>query len=168
MRLLYNGSICSVHITLADRPLNLQVWSISVILFGINTLQTSIAISCFVHLMTPPCAPPYKNLISSGSKNAGILFRFPHQFPYFNGYGRSSATIFHVDVNIYILFIAKKVWVHYRELICFSKNLILEQIEIFQFCLKIRHLWRLPHPWVGGWVDGWVNRWGQVKSVKIE
>ena len=36
---------------------------------------------------------------------------------------------------------------------CFNKNSIsLEQIEIFQFCLKILHLWRLPHPWVGGWV----------------
>ena len=35
----------------------------------------------------------------------------------------------------------------------FSKNSVsLEQIEIFQFCLKIRHLWRLPHPWVGVWV----------------
>ena len=87
-------------------------------------------------------------------KNAGILFRFLHLFPYFNDYGRSSATIFHVDVNIYILFIAKRVWVHYRELICFSKNLSVEQIEIFQFCLKIRHLWRLPHSWVGAWVVG--------------
>ena len=25
----------------------------------------------------------------------------------------------------------------------------LELIEIFQFCLKIWNLWRLPHPWVG-------------------
>ena len=98
------------------------------------------------------------------SKNAGILFRFPHLFPYLIGYGRSSVTIFRVDVNIYVLFIAKRVWVHYRELICFSKNLILEQIEIFQFCLKIRHLWRLPHPWVGGWVVGWMG--GLIGGVR--
>ena len=32
-----------------------------------------------------------------GSKNAGILFWFPHLFPYFNGYRRSSATIFCVE-----------------------------------------------------------------------
>ena len=40
------------------------------------------------------------------------------------------------------------------------QNLIaLELIEIFQFCLKIWNMLRLPHPWVvynwvGGWVDG--------------
>ena len=55
----------------------------------------------------------------------------------------------------------------------FSKNSVsLEQIEIFQFCLKIQHLWRLSHPWVGvwvvGWVVGWVDGWGQVKSIKIQ
>ena len=51
----------------------------------------------------------------------------------------------------------------------FSKNSVsLEQIEIFQFCLKIQHLWWLPHPWVGVWVVGWVDGWGQVKSLKIE
>ena len=51
----------------------------------------------------------------------------------------------------------------------FSKNSVsLEQIEIFQFCLKIQHVWRLPHPWVGVWVVGWVDGWGQVKSLKIE
>ena len=73
----------------------------------------------------------------------------------------------------------------------FSKNSVsLERIEIFQFRLKIWHLWRLPHPWVGvwvvgcmggwvygwlgvwvvgcmgGWVYGWVNGLGQVKSLK--
>ena len=100
----------------------------------------------------------------AGSKNAGILFRFPHLFPYLTGYRRSSVTIFHVDVNIYVLFIAKRVMVHYRELICFSKNLILEQIEIFQFCLKIQHLWRLPHPWVGVWVVGWMG--GLIGGVR--
>ena len=41
-------------------------------------------------------------------------------------------------------------------------------IQDIQFCLKIGHLWRLPHPRVGVWVDGWVNDWGQVKSLKIE
>ena len=50
-------------------------------------------------------------------KNAGILFRFPHLFPYLNGYRRSSATIFRVDVNIYVLFIAKRVVGHYVELV---------------------------------------------------
>ena len=49
-------------------------------------------------------------------KNAGILFRFPHLFPYLTGYGRSSVTIFRVDVNIYILFIAKRVVGYYVEL----------------------------------------------------
>ena len=43
-----------------------------------------------------------------------------------------------------------------------SKNTIrLERIEIFRFRLKIRNLWRIPHPWVdvlfGGWVGGWVG-----------
>ena len=51
----------------------------------------------------------------------------------------------------------------------FSKNSVsLERIEIFQFCLKIQHLWWLPHPWMGVWVVGWVDGWGQVKSLKIE
>ena len=40
----------------------------------------------------------------------------------------------------------------------FSENSVsLERIEIFQFCLKIQHLWWLPHPWVGVWVVGWVD-----------
>ena len=55
-------------------------------------------------------------------KNAGILFRFPHLFPYFNGYGRSSATIFRVDVNIYVLFIAKRVVGHYVDLVSIKFN----------------------------------------------
>ena len=49
-----------------------------------------------------------------------------------------------------------------------TKNQInLDLIEIFQFCLKIQHLWRLPHPRVGVWVVKWVDGWGQVKSLKI-
>ena len=41
-----------------------------------------------------------------------------------------------------------------------SKNSItLELIEIFQFCLKIWNLWRLPYPWVGVWFGGWVGGW---------
>ena len=43
-----------------------------------------------------------------------------------------------------------------------TKNQInLDLIEIFQFCLKIQHLWRLPHLWVGGWVAWWVGS-GQI------
>ena len=50
-----------------------------------------------------------------------------------------------------------------------TKNQInLDLIEIFQFCLKIQHLWRLSHPWVGEWMVGWVDGWGQVKSLKIK
>ena len=30
-----------------------------------------------------------------------------------------------------------------------QNSIRLELIEIFQFCLKIWNLWRLPHPWVG-------------------
>ena len=30
-----------------------------------------------------------------------------------------------------------------------QNSIALELIEIFQFCLKILNLWRLPHPWVG-------------------
>ena len=30
-----------------------------------------------------------------------------------------------------------------------KNSIALELIEIFQFCLKIWNLWRLPHPWVG-------------------
>ena len=41
-----------------------------------------------------------------------------------------------------------------------SKNLItLELIKIFQFCLKIWNLWRIPHPWVGVWFGGWMGGW---------
>ena len=32
-----------------------------------------------------------------------------------------------------------------------------ELIEIFQFCLKIWSLWRLPHLWLGAWVGGWMG-----------
>ena len=50
-----------------------------------------------------------------------------------------------------------------------TKNRIyLDLIKIFQFCLKIQHLWRLPPPWVGIWVVGWVDGWGQVKSLEIK
>ena len=39
-----------------------------------------------------------------------------------------------------------------------TKNQInLDLMEIFQFSLKIQHLWRLRHPWVGGWEVGWVD-----------
>ena len=39
-----------------------------------------------------------------------------------------------------------------------SKNAIrLEQIEIFQFRLKIWNLWRIPHPWVGVFFGGWMG-----------
>ena len=53
-----------------------------------------------------------------------------------------------------------------------QNSIALELIEIFQFCLKIWNLWRLPtHGWVynfmGGWVGVWVDGWGQVKSLKI-
>ena len=30
-----------------------------------------------------------------------------------------------------------------------QNSIVLELIKIFQFCLKIWNLWRLPHPWVG-------------------
>ena len=47
-----------------------------------------------------------------------------------------------------------------------SKNLItLELIKIIRFCLKIRNLWRISHPWVGVWFGGWVGGWmgsGQI------
>ena len=36
-----------------------------------------------------------------------------------------------------------------------QNSIALELIEIFQFCLKIWNLWRLPHPWVGVWFGGW-------------
>ena len=56
-----------------------------------------------------------------------------------------------------------------------QNSIALELIEIFQFCLKIWNLWRLPHPWVGvwfgRWVGGWVGWWvgsGQItKNLKI-
>ena len=37
-----------------------------------------------------------------------------------------------------------------------TKNQInLDLIEIFQFCLKIEHLWRPPtHGWMYGWLGG--------------
>ena len=38
-----------------------------------------------------------------------------------------------------------------------QNSIALELIEIFQFCLKIWNLWRLPHPWVGVWFGGWVG-----------
>ena len=56
-----------------------------------------------------------------------------------------------------------------------QNSIALELIEIFQFCLKIWNLWRLPHLWVGvwfgGWVGGYVGWWvgsGQnTKNLKI-
>ena len=49
-----------------------------------------------------------------------------------------------------------------------QNSITLELIKIFQFCLKIWNLWRLPHHgWVYGF-SGWVNGWVQVKSLKIE
>ena len=38
-----------------------------------------------------------------------------------------------------------------------QNSIALELIEIFQFCLKIWNLWRLPHLWVGVWFGGWVG-----------
>ena len=53
-----------------------------------------------------------------------------------------------------------------------QNSIAVELIEIFQFCLKIWNLWRLPHPWVvcglvGGFMLGWVDGWDQVKTLKI-
>ena len=39
-----------------------------------------------------------------------------------------------------------------------QNSITLQLIEIFQFCLKIWNLWRLPHPWVGVWFGGCVGR----------
>ena len=50
-------------------------------------------------------------------KNALNLFQFQYLFSYFLGYGRSSITIFCVNVNIYILFIAKRVVGHYGKFV---------------------------------------------------
>ena len=50
-------------------------------------------------------------------KNMLNLFQFQYLFSYFLGYRRSSITIFHVNVNIYILFIAKRVVGHYGKLV---------------------------------------------------
>ena len=60
-------------------------------------------------------------------------------------------------------------------------QIILDLVEIIQFCLKIYDLLRHPHlwvvvwwmhglmdVWVNGWVNGWVNLWGWVKSLKME
>ena len=50
-----------------------------------------------------------------------------------------------------------------------KKSISLEQIEIFQFCLKIYDLWRHPHLWVGcmsGWVSQWVES-GQITKNLI-
>ena len=39
-----------------------------------------------------------------------------------------------------------------------TNNLInLDIIKIVQFCLKIYHLKRHPHPWVGAWVVAWMG-----------
>ena len=39
-----------------------------------------------------------------------------------------------------------------------QNSIALELIEIFQFCLKIRNIWRLPHQgWVYSLVGGWVS-----------
>ena len=42
--------------------------------------------------------------------------------------------------------------------------IILDLIEIIQFCLKIYDLYRHPHPWVCVGVDGWVS--GSVSGVR--
>ena len=47
-----------------------------------------------------------------------------------------------------------------------TKNLFnLDLIDIIQFCLKIYHLYRHPHPWC--WCVGGLMGWGQVKSLTI-
>ena len=50
----------------------------------------------------------------------------------------------------------------------------LDIIKIIQFCLKIYHLYRHPHPWVGAWVVGWmggsVGQWvgsGHITKYRI-
>ena len=55
-----------------------------------------------------------------------------------------------------------------------TKNLkIVDWIKIIQFCLKIYHLLRHPHPWVGGWVGQWVgssqmtNNWVNLDLIEI-
>ena len=51
-----------------------------------------------------------------------------------------------------------------------TKNLKnVDWIKIIQFCLKIYHLWRHPHPWVGVWVVGWISgSMGGVKSNDLQ
>ena len=48
-----------------------------------------------------------------------------------------------------------------------QNSITLELIKIFQFCLKIWNLWRLPHPWVGALLGGWVGWWvGSGQNTK--
>ena len=53
-----------------------------------------------------------------------------------------------------------------------QNSITLEVIKIFQFCLKIWNLWRIPHlrvgAWFGGQVGGWVGWWvgsGQIAKI---
>ena len=93
---------------------------------------------------------PHRSL-SSGHRRNSIL-RWPFLF---------MSTVFIFTFYLYLREYGVTMGAH------FSKNSVtLERIEIFQFCLKIQHLWRLPHPW-GGWFGG-LMAWGQVKSLKIK
>ena len=45
-----------------------------------------------------------------------------------------------------------------------KSQIILDIIEIIQFCLKIYDLWRHPLLWVGVWVVGWME--GSIGEVR--
>ena len=76
----------------------------------------------------------------------------------------------HSLYRFFVLFISKRVEVHYGELVSvkFNKFRTNRDISIlFQDLTSVE----TPPPMggcVGGWVDGWVNESGQVKSLKIK
>ena len=51
-----------------------------------------------------------------------------------------------------------------------KKWINLDLIEIFQFCLKIQHLWKHPPMgWcMGGWVGWWVGESPQMLNLQTE
>ena len=48
-------------------------------------------------------------------------------------------------------------WVNGWDQVKSLKIIILDLVEIIQFCLKIYDLLRHPHLWVGVWVIGWMG-----------
>ena len=96
-----------------------------------------------------------------------LSFAVGHRRMPFRRWPTQFRSIYIYSVYVYVLFISKRVWGHFGELISvkFRKFRTNWDISVlFEDSTSVE----APPPMGGVWVVGWVDGWGQVKSLKIK